>query len=137
MKTMTRGMRSAFFGGIVLTAGVFGGCAPRYYYLQPAGAPLSPENIITLTRDGASDTEIARMIDESGTVIFLRTDDIIRLHENGVSNAVIDHLITVKEWTLLASSGRVSRTDMPEWRQEARPKREFMRFGALVPVSVY
>jgi len=105
-------------------------CAPRYYYVKPLPPPLSIEDIVDRSRQGAGDTDLIREIDESGTVLYLRSADIFDLKDKGVSERVIDHLITVKEWTLLNAAA------YPETESEnvyvKRP--ESRRF---VPISIH
>jgi hypothetical protein len=124
------------FMGILLTV-VCSACTPHYYYLRPAGEPITLESIITLAGDGRTDGDIIKRIDESGTVIFLRTDDILRLHNEGVSGSVIDHLILTKEWALLASPGIYTEISPGRIYQVPRSSREIRQPRSLVPISVH
>ncbi len=107
------------------------GCASRYYCVKPLPPPLTIEDIVERSRTGVPDREIIREIDESGTVLYLRSAEIMELKEKEVSERVIDHLITVREWTLLGA-----------WRQSPDtgavtvypPRTESRRF---VPVSIH
>ncbi len=121
-------MRVVFF---LLLASAGLACAPRYCQVRLLPPPLSREEIISRARRGLPDKEIIREIDETGTVLYLRTIDVLRMKKNGVSDQVIDHLITVKEWTLLNSQ-----------RRTADHRSRLLDSGAseprkLMPVSVY
>ena len=116
---------------ILLFALFLTACAPRYYYVKPLPPPLSAEEIVDRSREGTEDNDLIREIDESGTVLYLRTAAIIELRDNGVSERVIDHLIAVKEWSLLNAAGTYP-TAEPEKGYVKRT--EARRF---VPVSIH
>ena len=130
-------INSLFAAMGILLATVLTGCAPHYYYLQPMGEPINMETIISLSGEGRTDKEIIKRIDESGTVIFLRTDDILRLHNKGVSNPVIDHLITTKEWTLLALPGIYNEISPERIYQIPRSSRDIRQPRSLVPIAIH
>ncbi len=135
---MIRNMRMSILPaiGISLTV-IFTACTPHYYYIRPVEEPIRLETIITLAGEGRTDDEIIRRIDESGTVIFLRTDEILRLHNKGVSDSVIDHLILTKEWTLLASPGIYTDISPGRIYQVPRSSRERRQPRSLVPIAVH
>jgi len=136
MKITEKITRILPFMGILLTV-VCSACTPHYYYLRPAGEPITLERIITLAGDGRTDGEIIKRIDESGTVFFLRTDDILRLYNNGVNKPVIDHLITIKEWTLMGSPGIYKDIYQERVYQVPRSYRDTHHTRSLVPISVH
>lgn len=60
---------------------------------RPSLPPLTQEEIIQLARAGKSDEEIIQTIQARRTHYRLAARDIIHLHQNGVSERVIDHMI--------------------------------------------
>ena len=134
MKTKINSLLPA---AVILLATVVTACAPHYYYLRPMGEPINMETVISLSGEGQSDKEIIKRIDESGTVIFLRTDDILRLHSKGVSNQVIDHLIATKEWTLLALPGIYNKISPERIYQIPRSSRDIRQPRSLVPIAIH
>jgi hypothetical protein len=122
--------------GILLTV-VLSACTPHYYYLRTAGEPITLERIITFAGEGLTDREMIKRIDESGMVFFLRTDDILRLYNNGVNKPVIDHLITIKEWTLMGSPGIYNDIYPERVYQVPRSYRDTHHTRSLVPIAVH
>jgi hypothetical protein len=59
----------------------------------PPPKPLTQEEIIQLAKCGAPDTDIIQKIRDSGTVYRLTAVEIQHLHENAVSNSVIDFML--------------------------------------------
>jgi len=55
-------------------------------------APLSGAQIVALAREGKPAPEIIAELERTGTVLSLQASDIIRLHEAGVPDAVLDYL---------------------------------------------
>ena len=81
----------------------FLGCASLKESFESSGPPLSREEIIELARSGASDDEIIKRIDDTWTVLDLKTADILEMKKQGVNEKVIDHLLRVKDWVLINS----------------------------------
>ena len=54
--------------------------------------PLTSEDVVNLARSGASAPQIIEELKRTDTVIPLRASDIVRLHETGVPDEVLDHL---------------------------------------------
>lgn len=67
-----------------------GCCSHEHVALPP---PLKAEEIIRLSKEGTSPEEIMRRIHESRTVYLMDAKDVVRLHENGVDDAVIDCML--------------------------------------------
>ncbi len=66
------------------------GCATPKYQQPP---PLTQEDIISLARAGKTDQEIIQEIKTRRTYYRLSAQDIIHLHESGVSTPVIDYML--------------------------------------------
>jgi hypothetical protein len=66
------------------------GCATSKRQQPP---PLTQEEIISMARAGKTDQEIIQEIKTRRTYYRLAAKDIINLHENGVSNAVVDYML--------------------------------------------
>lgn len=71
---------------------LFAGCATPAKH-EPPPKPLTQEEIIQMAKAGTPDTDIIQRIQATGTVYRLSSGEILHLHENGVSNAVIDFMI--------------------------------------------
>jgi len=131
-------LKRVILGGIMVLAVTGTGCASRAYYVPLDEPPICLESIISLSRSGSSDREIIRKIDRSRTIFFLRSEEILRLHREGVSDQVIDHLISVREWTLLAYPTLYARTfSSRQAYQLPRKHSEISRPMSLVPVAVH
>ena len=116
----------------ILAAVLLAACAPCYYTVRAAPPPLSVEEITARSQAGASDGELILAIDESGTDLPLRTADILALSRAGVGPAVIDHLISLREWALAAGAASREQTG-------PRPAAPGSRGGSsrfLAPVSI-
>jgi hypothetical protein len=99
-------------GGLLLLA-----CAGQQAARGPAERPpevLTPQAIISLSQQGVPPQEIIGRIDRSGAVYVLRAADVSRLQAAGVSNEVIDHMLTS---CLRASCSRASVKDSLWYRQ--------------------
>lgn len=66
------------------------GCAGLKSQQPP---PLTQEEIIDMARAGKTDDEIVQAIKIRRTYYRLSAEDIIHLHDSGVSNAVIDFML--------------------------------------------
>ena len=83
---------------IALAAAILGwgpGCATR----QPVRAlppPLSEQDVLSLHAAGVSDGEILRRIAESRSVYYLAAEDIARLREAGLSDALVTGMIETR-----------------------------------------
>jgi hypothetical protein len=54
--------------------------------------PLTPEQIVAMSRAGEPPQAIIDRLRESGTVLALSASDIVRLHQAGVAPEVLDYL---------------------------------------------
>lgn len=70
------------------------GCYPYQYIVQD---PLTAQEIIELTKSGESPESIIQKIDESRTFYGLDAENIIKLYEQGVDKAVIEHMRKTRE----------------------------------------
>jgi hypothetical protein len=66
------------------------GC--RYYEVREPD-PLTTQEILEMSRSGATPEEIIHKIDASGTVYIMDSKDVIDLDESGVDPKVIDHML--------------------------------------------
>jgi hypothetical protein len=80
------------FALLVFAFAALAGCAS----LEKRPDPLSREEIVRLSKAGEPPAEIIRRLRESGTVLLLSGSDIVRLHQEGVSQEVLDHLQRVQ-----------------------------------------
>ncbi|HEU5397206.1 MAG TPA: YXWGXW repeat-containing protein, partial [Verrucomicrobiae bacterium] len=67
--------------------------APQTYSRVDQGQPLTISDIKALVRAGVSDDVIISQIKNSNTAFHLSANDIIDLHDSGVSDRVIDYMI--------------------------------------------
>lgn len=67
---------------------VLGGCAT----LEKHPNPMSADDVIARARAGANAKEIIAEIFRTDTVIPLGAAEIVRMHEGGVQNEVLDYL---------------------------------------------
>ncbi|MDE3067899.1 MAG: hypothetical protein KGJ60_10165 [Verrucomicrobiota bacterium] len=78
--------------------------APQTYVRVEQGQPLGLADIKALAKAGVSDDVIISQIRGSQTVFHLSSADIIDLHENGVSDRVIDFMINTPNTEGVASN---------------------------------
>ena len=65
-----------------------GGCAT----LEKHPNPMSADDVIALARSGASSKDVIAAIFRTDTLIPLNAAEVVRMHEGGVQNEVIDYL---------------------------------------------
>jgi hypothetical protein len=68
------------------------GASPAIYDKMVHGDPLSLSDIVALTHPRVNDGVILRYIRDQGTVYYLHGDDFKYLHDNGVSQSVVDYM---------------------------------------------
>jgi hypothetical protein len=78
-------------------AALLASCAAPSAY-QPD--PLTEVEIIQMARNGMSADAIIDSIRSSGTVYILDTRDVVRLHQAGVPDPVIDYMQKTRMWDL-------------------------------------
>ncbi len=67
----------------------------------PRVAPLSVADVIGLAKAGTADADIIQRIDQTYSVFRLTAADVVRLKTEGVSEAVIDHMLaTYTRWAV-------------------------------------
>jgi len=66
---------------------------PAEAQVQPAGKPLTNDDIVSFVRAGLSDAVIVSVIQESPTRFDLGPETLIKLREAGVSNTVIEAMV--------------------------------------------
>ena len=74
---------------LVLAAGPLG-CAADW--LGPGPAPLSVSEVVEMSQAGVPADEIILKMRESGTVYRLDASQLVRLHEQGVSDEVLNYM---------------------------------------------
>ena len=85
---------------------------PATYYRAQQGVPLGVADIKALSRAAVSDDTIIAQIVNSHTVYHLSANDIIDLHQSGVSQRVIDFMINTVS-TVPAAAASVVVTGPP------------------------
>ncbi len=63
------------------------------------GVPISltQQDVIDMAKKGATEAEIIAEIEDTQSIFVLNTKDIEKLKEEGVPEAVIDHMLTTRE----------------------------------------
>lgn len=74
---------------LVAIALLLTGCATK----PPPPPPLTQADIISMAKAGLGDEEIIQRIDNSLTVFRLNANDVVTLHNEGVSDRVIDYML--------------------------------------------
>ena len=73
--------------------------APLTFREEPLPTPavaVTREEIVALAKSGEPAEAIIRKLEESATVLMLSASDIVRLHQAGVPQQVLDHLQRVQ-----------------------------------------
>jgi hypothetical protein len=73
---------------VLLCAAALSGCAT----VEPRAPPLTREDIIALAKAGEAPPAIIQKLEESRTVLMLSGSDMVRMHQAGVPQEVLDHL---------------------------------------------
>jgi hypothetical protein len=68
------------------------GTSPAIYDKMVHGDALSLSDIVSLTHARVNDGVILRYIRDQGTVYYLHGDDFKYLHDNGVSQSIVDYM---------------------------------------------
>jgi hypothetical protein len=68
------------------------GTSPAIYDKMVHEDPLSLSDIVSLTHARVNDGVILRYIRDQGTVYYLHREDFRYLHDNGVSQSVVDYM---------------------------------------------
>lgn len=66
-----------------------------YQQVQPI-EPLTEEDIIRMSKEGTPQEKIIERIRDSRTIYIMNTADVLRLHELGVSNEVVDYMLNTR-----------------------------------------
>lgn len=98
---------------VVAVACVLGGLLGCATTKQQQPPPLTIDDIISMARAGKADTEIIQSIKTRRTFYRLGAEDVIKLHEGGVSNAVIDHMLQTGVEAAREEERRYSRSAYP------------------------
>lgn len=86
---------------LLIVCVVAAGCA-----VTPRPAPISQADVISMVKAGATDEEIMRRIDATGTVFRLNADDIVFLRKEGVSDRVVTFMMDTLTRAALAEQSR-------------------------------
>ena len=70
----------------------------------PLPPPITEDEIVQMSKEGTPPGEIIKKIGESLTVYSLGAKDVIRLHEEGVQDPVIDYMLTTEKWEIEQSA---------------------------------
>lgn len=87
-------VRSLRFAGAVLAGLSLAACTS---ISQVPPEPLRTAEILEMSRNGVPATDIIAEIEQSRTVYYMNSDDVVRLREAGVDARVIDHMMTTAE----------------------------------------
>ena len=74
-------------GFLLIATLVVAGCATT-----PSPPPLTPAEIVTLAKSGASGPQIVQELERTHTVLMLQGSDFARLGEQGVPKEALDYL---------------------------------------------
>jgi hypothetical protein len=66
-----------------------------YQQVQPI-EPLTEEDIIRMSKEGTPPEKIIERIRDSHTIYIMDTTDVLRLHELGVPNEVVDYMLNTR-----------------------------------------
>jgi hypothetical protein len=80
-------MRAIWFALALLLA--LAGCASLS---QPRPKPPTLDEIVEMSKSGVAADEIIRKLGESDAVYALSASDVVRLHQRGVPEAVLDYM---------------------------------------------
>ena len=90
-------MKSTIILAAALPAALFVGCA------EPVAVPPDPlteVELIQMAKSGMPAGDIIAAIRNSGTVYILDARDIVRLHQAGVPDEVIDYMLKTRVWDM-------------------------------------
>jgi len=74
--------------GFLAIALSLAGCA----MLEPHPNPMTADDVIALTKSGASSKQVIEELFRTNTVLPVTAAEIVRLHEAGVTNEVLDYM---------------------------------------------
>lgn len=84
--------------------------------LSPQYPPeVTVDQVIQMSKSGISPEEIISKIDESHTVYYLKSEDVVRLKQEGVAGHVIDYMLMTEKKTIEAS-------ERAKWRSYYSPR---------------
>jgi len=66
----------------------------------PPPEPLTEMEIIRLSKEGVPPNDIITRIRNSRTVYILDAKDVVKLHETGVDDKVIDYMLETQRWAI-------------------------------------
>jgi hypothetical protein len=76
-----------------------GGCQYEIHEVPPP-EPFTEMEIIRLSKEGVPPNDIIAKIRDSRTVYILDAKDVVRLHETGVDDKVIDYMLATQRWAI-------------------------------------
>jgi hypothetical protein len=85
----------------VLVLGLVVGCAT-----VPRPTPLTQADVISMVKAGATEEDVMRRIDTTGTVFHLNADDVVRLRQEGVSDRLVTFMMDTLTRSALAEQRR-------------------------------
>jgi len=91
-------MKSTTILAAALAPALFVGCAEPV--AAPPPDPLTEVELIQMAKSGTSAGDIIAAIRSSGTVYILDAKDIVRLHQAGVPDEVIDYMLKTRVWDM-------------------------------------
>ena len=73
------------------------GCRP--YEVLPPPEPVTEAEIIRMSKEGVPPEQIIQKIRDSRTIyVGMGAADVVKLHENGVDDKVIDYMLETEKW---------------------------------------
>ena len=84
--------------GLGLALALLVGCAEPGEYPPPD--PLTEVEIIQMAKEGVPPGDIIAAIRNSGTVYLMDTKDVVRLHQAGVPDEVVDYMLKTRVWDM-------------------------------------
>jgi hypothetical protein len=82
---------------LLALAPLLGGCT---YPQVPPPEPFPETEIIRLSKEGVPPNDIIAKIRASRTVYILDARDVVKLHEAGVDDKVIDYMLDTHRWAI-------------------------------------
>lgn len=76
----------------LVLAFLLAGCAS----IEPGPPPLTREDVIRMSKAGEPPQAIIKALEDTRSVMMLSASEIVRLHQEGVSQEVLDHLQRVQ-----------------------------------------
>ena len=96
MKKVRVGALAVVVAGVVL---LLQGCyeEQRVVVMRAELIPMTQQDVISMVKEGATNSEVIREIRESGTIFRLSASEVESLKNEGVPAAVVDYMLSTRE----------------------------------------